>query len=53
MEELDVYNFVIWEDYDNIVNKTIDVLYNFEMYQEKMKKQPKNEIIHNRIKTLE
>jgi hypothetical protein len=41
MEELDVYNFVIWEDYDNIVNKTIDVLYNFEMYQEKMKKTTK------------
>ena len=53
MEELDVYNFVIWEDYDNIVNKTIEVLYNFEMYQEKMEKHTKDEIIQNRIKTFE
>jgi hypothetical protein len=53
MKELDVYDFVIWEEYDNIINKTIDVLYNFEMYQEKMKKHTKDEIIHNRIKTLE
>jgi hypothetical protein len=53
MEELDVYNFVIWEDYDNIVNKTIDVLYNFEAQQENIQKQPKNELINNRFKTLE
>jgi len=53
MEELDVYNFVIWEDYDNIVNKTIDLLYNFEAQQENIEKQPKNELINNRFKTLE
>jgi hypothetical protein len=53
MEELDVYNFVIWEEYDNIVNKTIDVLYNFEAYQENIEKHAKNELIYNRVNTLE
>ena len=53
MEELDVYNFVIWEEYDNIINKTIDVLFNFEMYQEKMEKHTKDELIYNRVKSLE
>jgi hypothetical protein len=53
MEDLDVYNFVIWEDYDNIVNKTIDLLYNFETQQENIEKQPKNELINDRFKTLE
>ena len=53
MEELDVYNFVIWEDYDNIVNKTIDVLYNFETQQENIEKHPKNELIYNRVNALE
>ena len=53
MEELDIYKFVIWEEYDNIINKTIDALYNFEAYQENIEKHAKNELILNRIKTIE
>jgi hypothetical protein len=59
-EKIPYNEFIVWADYDNISNKTLDVLNNYELYYDKIFKNPKltnilNEMINknqNIFKTI-
>ncbi len=51
-DNYDMLGSVIWEDYDNIIPRTKEVLENFEIYNNKMKSLNMDNVIANRRKQL-
>jgi len=52
MEDLDIYNFIIWKDYDDIIGYSKHILNNFEIYQKHTEKMYKKDLIMDRIQLL-
>ena len=53
MEELDIYPFVYWSNYETIIEYTKHILDNFQTYQTQLEQMPKNDLISLRIQQLE
>jgi len=53
MEDLDIFPFVYWSNYETIVDYTKHILDNFDSYQTQLEKMPKNDLISSRIGQLE
>jgi hypothetical protein len=51
-ENYDLSGGVLWEDYDNIIPRTKDVLENFDMYNNAMKSVSMDAVIENRHRQL-
>lgn len=49
-EKIPYHDFIIWTDYDNIANKTLEVSNNYELYYNKIFKNPKLMNILNDMK---
>ena len=53
MEDLDIYPFVYWSNYETIIEYTKHILDNFDTYQTQLEQIPKNDLISSRIRQLE
>jgi hypothetical protein len=52
MDDLDIFDYVIWKDYDKIIDYINIVLNDFETYQNCLEKKSKKDIIFNRYDLL-
>ena len=52
MNDLDIFDYVIWKDYDKIIDYIKIVLNDFETYQNCLEKKSKKDIIFNRYDLL-
>ena len=52
MDDLDIFDYVIWKDYDKIIDYINIVLNDFETYQNNFEKKSKKDIIFNRYDLL-
>jgi len=53
MENLDIYPFVFWSNYDTIIEFTKNILDNFEIHQNLLEQMNKDELIRNRVRLFE